>query len=60
MPRSQVGTKPHMEDNRTRPTTNQPLNAEPRPRGPAILAVIGLLALIALVFFALTWVSYRS
>jgi hypothetical protein len=49
-----------MEDNRARPTTHQPLNAEPRPRGPAILAVIGLLALIALVFFALTWVSYRS
>jgi hypothetical protein len=49
-----------MEDNRDRASTNQPLNAEPRRKGPAILAVIGLIVLIALVFLAITWARYST
>jgi hypothetical protein len=49
-----------MEDNRDRASTNQPLNAEPRRKGPAILAVIGLIVLLALVFLAITWARYST
>jgi len=49
-----------MEDNRDRASTNQPLNAEPRRRGPAILAVLGLFVLIALVFLAISWARYNT
>lgn len=49
-----------MEDDRARPTTNQPLNAEPRRKTPAVLAVLGLVVAIALVFFAITWLRYST
>ncbi len=49
-----------MEDDRARPTTNQPLNAEPRRRTPAVLAVFGLVVVVALVFLTLTWLRYST
>lgn len=49
------------DDERTRPTADQPLNA-PRKRpllGPA-LAVIGLIAVIAVIFLLITWAQQNS
>lgn len=43
-----------------RPTTNQPLNAEPRPRWSPLLAVLALLAVVALVFLTITWLRYNT
>jgi hypothetical protein len=43
-----------------RPTTNHPLNARPRPVVPAVLAVIGLIVAIGVLFLFLTWVRYNS
>lgn len=42
------------------PTTNQPLNAEPRSRFTPVLSVIALFALVALVFVVLTVVRYTT
>jgi hypothetical protein len=39
-----------------RPTTNQPLNAEPRPRLTPLVLVVVLLAVVVVVFLALTLV----
>lgn len=47
-------------DERQQPTTNQPLNAEPRPLITPILAVIGLIVAIGLVFLLITWVRYNT
>ena len=44
----------HADDPRL-PTTNQPLNAEPRPRWTPAVGAIALLAVILLVFLLLTW-----
>jgi hypothetical protein len=49
-----------MEEERTRPTTNQPLNTEPRRKGPAVAAVLGLLVVLALVFLTLTVLRYAT
>lgn len=43
-----------------RPTTNQPLNAEPRPLGRPVLAVIGMILAIGLLFLFITWVRYNT
>lgn len=43
-----------------RPTTNQPLNARPRPKYWPILAVVGLLVAIAVVFLLLTTVQQNT
>lgn len=43
-----------------RPTVDQPLNAEPRPRVTPILAVVALLGVVALVFAVLTWTRYTT
>jgi hypothetical protein len=49
------------DEERRQPTTNQPLNADrPRPAFGAALAVIGVLALIALVFFVVNWLRYST
>lgn len=47
-------------DERRRPTTNQPLNAKPRPRVSPILAVIGLVIVVAAIFLLLTWVQQNT
>lgn len=43
-----------------RPTTDHPLNAAPRRNRTPALAVLGLIAAIALLFFFLTWVRYST
>ena len=48
------------DDERDRPTTNQPLNAERRPLVTPILALVGLVVLVAVIVLALTWVRYNA
>jgi hypothetical protein len=43
-----------------RPTANRPLNGEPRPLVTPILAVIGLIVAIGLIFLLITWVRYNT
>ena len=47
-------------DEREHPTPDQPLNAEPRPRLSPLLAVVGLLVVIAVIFLAITYVQHRT
>jgi hypothetical protein len=51
----------HGMDDRERPTTNQPLNAPgPRPKVTPVLAVIGLIALIAAIFVVISLLRYNT
>lgn len=53
--------KPEAPDERPHATPDQPYNADkPRPTWTPLLAVIGLLVIIALVFAAVTWLTYHS
>jgi hypothetical protein len=48
-------------DDRERPTTNQPLNAPgPRPKVTPVLAVIGLVLLIAAIFAVISLLRYNT
>ena len=48
-------------DDRERPTTNQPLNAPgPRPKVTPVLAVAGLIVLIALIFVVISLLRYNT
>ena len=48
-------------DERERPTTDQPLNAPgPRPMVTPLLAVLGLVVLIALIFVGITLLRYNT
>ena len=48
-------------DERERPTTDQPLNAPgPRPKVTPILAVVGLIALIGLIFVVISLLRYNT
>ncbi|MDZ5663704.1 hypothetical protein HN031_19505 [Nocardioides sp. zg-1308] len=48
-------------DDRERPTTNQPLNAPgPRPKVTPLLAVLGLLVLIAVIFGVISLLRYNT
>lgn len=48
-------------DDRERPTTNQPLNAPgPRPKVTPVLAVIGLVLLIAAIFVVVSLLRYNT
>jgi hypothetical protein len=49
-----------MTDKDKMPTTNQPLNGEPRPRLTPLLAVIGLIVVVAVVFLLLTWIQQNT
>lgn len=48
------------EHERPHPTTNQPLNAAPRPVVAPLFAVLAVLLLIAAVFLAITWLRYHT
>jgi hypothetical protein len=51
----------HGMDDRERPTTNQPLNAPgPRPKVTPVLAVVGLIALIAAIFVVISLLRYNT
>lgn len=51
----------HEQDEHPRPTTNEPLNAPGRrPLLPAVLAVVGLVVVVAIVFLLLTWVQQNT
>ena len=57
---SATGVRRGMDD-RERPTTNQPLNAPgPRPKVTPILAVVGLVVLIAAIFLVISLLRYNS
>lgn len=57
---SASGVRQRMDD-RERPTTNQPLNAPgPRPKVTPILAVIGLVLLIAAIFVVISLLRYNT
>jgi hypothetical protein len=48
-------------DDRERPTTNQPLNAPgPRPKVTPVLAVVGVLVLIAVIFIVISLLRYNT
>ena len=48
-------------DDREHPTTNQPLNAPgPRPKVTPLLAVLGLVVLVAVVFAVITLLRYNT
>jgi hypothetical protein len=49
-----------MVDDREHPTTEQPLHGEPRPRISPILAVIGLVVVLAIIFLLLTYVQKHT
>ena len=60
MGRPSPGYGPGMDD-RERPTTNQPLNAPgPRPKVTPILAVVGLVLLIAAIFVVISLLRYNT
>lgn len=42
------------------PSTNQPLNAEPRPRFTPILGVVAMVVVVLLVFAVITLLRYNS
>lgn len=48
------------EDDPRLPSTNQPLNAEPRPRFTPILGVVAMVVVVLLVFAVITWLRYNS
>lgn len=55
-----TGYGPRMEE-RDRPTTNQPLNAPgPRPKLTPLLAVLGMVVLVAVVFASITLLRYNT
>jgi hypothetical protein len=48
-------------DERERPTTNQPLNAPgPRPTVAPLLAVLGVVVVVALLFIVITVLRYNT
>jgi len=48
-------------DDRDYPTTNQPLNAPgPRPKVTPFFAVLGLIALIAVIFIVISVLRYNT
>jgi hypothetical protein len=49
-----------MAARRRQPTTDQPLNAEKRPRFSPILAVVALVVVVAVIFLVLTWVQQNT
>ena len=60
MARRSAGTDVGMDD-RDRPTVNQPLNAPgPRPKVSPLLAVLGVVVFIALLFAAITLLRYNT
>lgn len=48
------------QPDRRRPSTDQPLNAEPRRNGTPALAVLGLIVGLAVLFLLITWVRYTT
>ncbi|WP_224278407.1 hypothetical protein [Nocardioides lacusdianchii] len=50
-----------MDDDREMPTTNQPLNAPgPRPKVTPLLAVLGVVLLVALIFSVISLLRYNT
>jgi cell division septal protein FtsQ len=48
------------EEQRERPTTNQPLHGARRRLAPALLAVLGLVVAIVVVVLVITWLRYNT
>ncbi|GAA3829817.1 hypothetical protein [Nocardioides panacisoli] len=49
-----------MDDERELPTSNHPLHGEKRKLAPALLAVFGILLVVALVFVVTLWLRYNT
>jgi hypothetical protein len=49
-----------MDDERDLPTSNQPLHGEKRKLAPALLAVLGILVVVAVVFIVTLWLRYNT
>lgn len=49
-----------VDDDRERPTTNQPLHGERRPLAGPLLAVLVLIALIAGIFLLVNYLRYST
>lgn len=47
-------------DRRSRPATNHPLHGRSRPLARPVLAVLGLVVGVALVFALVTWLRYST
>ncbi len=48
------------DQERERPTTNQPLHGPRRRLAPALLAVLGLVVAIVVVLLVITWARYST
>ena len=48
------------EQERERPTTNQPVHGPRRRLAPALLAVLGLVVAIVVVLLVITWARYST
>jgi len=49
-----------MTENDEHPRTNKPLNGPERPRWWPLLAVVGLIAVLFVLFLLLTWVQQNT
>ncbi|NHC24547.1 hypothetical protein G6553_15375 [Nocardioides sp. IC4_145] len=50
----------HRPESGRLPSTNHPLGGEPRRRAPAIIAVVGLVVVVAIIVALLTWTRYNT
>jgi hypothetical protein len=48
------------DDGRGLPTTNHPLHGPTRPLAKPVVAVLGLVVVVALVFALITWLRYTT
>ena len=48
------------DEQRDHADTNHPLHGEPRPLVTPIVAVVGLVVVVAVVFLLLTWIRYNT
>ena len=49
-----------MEEHREHPTADKPLNGPRRPTVTPVLAVLGLVVVVAVVVMVLTWLRYNT
>jgi hypothetical protein len=60
VPTASAGNRSGMADHDELPTTDKPLHGKPRGRVAPLLAVIGLIVVVAVVFLVLTLVQQNT